>query len=148
MINKVDKVKIAARAEEVMRGELSCSESVVYAVSEGLTGEVNTDLVRAATAFRGGFASTKEELCGALSGGGMIIGLLYGRPGPEVTAVDKCAEVGKAYRAKFEEKFGCTICKELRASNYGYGEGQISCAILVRDATAVLLDVLEEAEAE
>jgi C_GCAxxG_C_C family probable redox protein len=100
-------------------------------------------MCRMSTAFSGGLGGTHEELCGALSGGAMIIGALHGRTDAAASA-DRCRALVTRYRSQFESVFGATICSELRATRYG--GGKTPCAVLVAEAAAVLLNVLADDE--
>ncbi|MGC8837972.1 MAG: C-GCAxxG-C-C family protein [Anaerolineae bacterium] len=100
--------------------------------------------VRMMTGLAGGVGNTKEELCGALSSGVVILSALYGRAGPEES--DEPAYRWSAlYRERFREALGTTHCQTLRdqvGARPGYRE---PCAQVVERATTVLLGVLEEA---
>lgn len=115
----------------------------MLAVGEHLWGTVDDRTRRISTAFSGGLGSTHAELCGALSGGAMIIGALGGRASltEDNTA---CKALVARYREAFLERFGMTICGDLRS--HGYGGDGIPCAVLVEQAVGVLLDVLAGAE--
>ncbi len=105
-------------------------------------GEVDA-LVRVATGFSGGLGDTRQELCGALSGGVMIIGALFGRGSLEEDdqpAVDLAAR----YRERFLETFGYTRCDDLREQVVDPPGGLGSCGELVKRATTVLIALLEE----
>ncbi len=84
--------------------------------------------------------STKAELCGALSGGVMTIGLLNGRT-DSGDDKQRSYDPAAAYRERFKETFGTTICQELRDT--AYGGDKTPCAVLVERAVLVLLDVLD-----
>ncbi len=115
----------------------------MLAVGEHLWGTVDERLRRVTTAFSGGLGSTHTELCGALSGGAMIIGALRGRASLAEESAP-CKALAARYRQAFLERFGMTICGDLRS--HGYGGDGIPCAVLVEQAVSVLLDVLAEAE--
>ncbi len=99
-------------------------------------------LVRLATGLGGGVGGTREELCGGLSGGLLVIGARYGRADPG--ASDQPAyRLSARYREKFIEEFGMTRCQDLRDSGFG-SKGHWPCSALIERAARVLLDVLEE----
>jgi hypothetical protein len=55
----------------------------VLAVGEHLLGEIDAGhMCQLACAFGGGVGLSRQEMCGALSGGVLLIGLLYGRTHP------------------------------------------------------------------
>ncbi len=104
-------------------------------------------LVRVATGFSGGLGDTRQELCGALSGGVMLIGALFGRTSLEEDdqpAVDLAAR----YRERFLETCGYTRCSDLREQIVDPPGGLDSCGELVEQAAMVLIGLLEEKKAE
>jgi len=102
--------------------------------------------VRMATAFGGGVGGTREELCGALSGGVLVVGGLYGRVTSQEDN-DLAYELAARYRRQFLAEFGDVQCEPLRKEVEAPG-GMDSCAQLVERATRILLRVLNEAENE
>ena len=55
----------------------------MLAVGEHLLGPLDDQVLRMSSGLGGGLGSTQQELCGALSGGVLIIGALYGRTRPD-----------------------------------------------------------------
>ncbi|MCD6291260.1 MAG: C_GCAxxG_C_C family protein [Anaerolineae bacterium] len=112
-------------------------------MGEHLWGHVDPEIVRLAAAFGGGLGMTYQELCGALSGGAMVIGLHFGpkRPGE---SEDLMRWAITRYRDWFLEEIGPTQCAALRDGLYGSG-GQEPCSVLVQRAVRILLEVLDEA---
>lgn len=106
-------------------------------------GTVDAQTRRISTAFSGGLGSTKQELCGALSGGAILIGAELGRTS---TAEDntRCKALVARYRDAFEQHYGYTICSDLRAN--GWGGSGTPCRELVAQAVEIMLDVLAEAQ--
>lgn len=90
----------------------TCSQSVLSAFADLL--EVSPDTaLKLATGFGAGFGR-KQEVCGALSGGVLALGFLYGRgekDGPEKKE-DTYSRV-KELLESFKEEHGSCICKEL-----------------------------------
>ncbi len=106
-------------------------------------GNLSPQCVRMATAFSGGLGDTREELCGALSGGAMVISGLLGRE--SLRSSDKPAiDLAARYRERFSATFGYTQCKQLREHVVYAPDGLGSCGALVERAALVLLDVLDE----
>ena len=73
------------------------------------------------TGLAGGVGSTEQEICGAVSGGVLIIGAIHGRVRPDVDDSRRCGE--------------------LRALGYG-SDGGWPCSALVERAIPLLLDIL------
>ena len=105
---------------------------------------LNTQSLRMATGFSGGLGDSREELCGALSGGVMVIGALYGRA--SLDEEDEPANrMARQYRAHFLDAFGHTRCGYLRDEVVNAAGPPNSCADLVEKAAAILLELLSEA---
>ena len=115
----------------------------MLAVGEHLWGQVDDQTLRISSGLAGGVGGSQQELCGALSGGVLMIGALYGR-----THVDQddeeCGRLVSIYRNRFIHAFGTTCCHELRDSGYG-SDGQWPCSTLVERATRILMEVLDGA---
>jgi C_GCAxxG_C_C family probable redox protein len=99
-------------AEEKFRSGYNCSQSVLF----GLIDELNIDkdtALKISNGFGGGMGR-KQEVCGAVSGAIMSLGLLYGRgekDGPEKqeTTYSKVRELIDS----FKKEFGTINCKDL-----------------------------------
>ena len=93
-------------ARENFNAGMNCSQAVIVALAEdvGLS-EVTAKAI--ACPFGGGF-SRKREVCGAVSGMLMAIGLAH----PEMNKMEMYAYARKAMD-EFSEKTGSIICREL-----------------------------------
>ena len=132
--------------DEVMRkaGEMTdagyhCSEAVLIAVGEAYF-DLTSEIIKLSTPFAGGMGGSREDLCGGLTGGLMVIGGAMGRSDAE-TDDQNCQDAAAAYRAAFLFHFKCEVCCELRENWVGQ-PGQPDCAELVRQAAGILVDVL------
>jgi C_GCAxxG_C_C family probable redox protein len=97
-----------------------------------------------ATALAGGLGNTQQEMCGALSGGALVIGGLLGRESLEED--DRAAlNLAASFRQRFLAEFGYTQCARLREKViYAPGDPG-SCAALVEQAAKILLELLHKA---
>ena len=114
----------------------------MLAVGEHLLGQVDDRCIRIATGLSGGLGGTHQELCGALSGGVLLIGALYGRTKPDEDN-SLCLELAALYKECFAQELGSTNCGILRESGFG-SEGSTPCSVLVERAARVLLDTISE----
>lgn len=112
----------------------------MLAVGEQLWGQVDDRLLRVSSGLAGGLGCGYQELCGALSGGALMISALYGRTSPDEDD-SECNRRVTEYRDRFLQQFGTTCCQELRDRGYG-SEGQWPCSQLVEGATGTLWQVL------
>lgn len=113
-------------------------------MGEHLLSEVSTDSFRMASIFAGGLAGTRQELCGALSGGAMVVGALCGRARPGEDE-QKARELAGRFRERFLAEFGTTQCAVIRQRLEVPGRTGF-CAPVAERAAAILLDLLTAAE--
>jgi C_GCAxxG_C_C family probable redox protein len=111
-------------------------------VSEHLWGDVEPELVRVAIAFCGGVGGTHEELCGAFSGGVMVLGILFApqQPGGDE---ERMRSAIARYRERFLEEAGAMTCAALTGTRYG-DDFEENCTDLVQQAVRTLLGVIAE----
>jgi C_GCAxxG_C_C family probable redox protein len=112
----------------------------VLAVGEHLLGEVSTDTLKMASIFAGGVAGTRQELCGALSAGAMVVGALHGRTRPGEDE-KKARELVGRFRERFLAEFGTTQCAPIRERFEVPGKTGF-CAPVTERAVEILLEVL------
>ena len=60
-----------------------CSEAVTRTLLELVHGNADPALMKASDAFMGGIAGTQQHICGAVSGGLIVLGSLFGRTQPD-----------------------------------------------------------------
>ena len=114
----------------------------MLAVGEHVLGQLEPQSIRMSTAFGGGVAGTRLEMCGALSGGIMVIGGLYGRT--DVTQDDQRSyDLAQQYREAFLTEFDHTQCQPVREP-FAKPDGSYGCDQVVERAARILLNVLEQ----
>jgi len=117
---------------------------MLLAVGEDVLGDLGSQSVQMATGLAGGVGGTHQEMCGALSGGVLIIGGLLGRDRSDKD--DRLAlDLVTRYRARFLAELGDTQCARLRERIHA-PEGPGSCAVLVERAAMILLGLLKDAD--
>jgi len=93
----------------------NCAQSVFAAFCD-ITGFEEKAALRISSSFGGGVARHRD-ICGAVSAGAMVLGVLYGHDEPNR---DLCAEHYKRvsdFLNAFEEENGSVICRDLLAIN-------------------------------
>ena len=113
----------------------------MLAVGEHKLGRMEPQSIRLSTPFGGGVGGTREELCGALAGGLMVIGALYGRTDSRQND-EQAYALAKQYREAFLAAFGHTICAPIREA-YAKPDGSHGCDKVVAIVSRLLLGVLE-----
>ncbi|MCB2290189.1 C-GCAxxG-C-C family protein [Clostridium sp. CS001] len=112
--NKFEKekliAKIQANAEELFRsGTFFCSEAVVQVINEFLGKPYEENVVKLASGFPIGMGKS-GCLCGAVSGGQMALGMVYGRVEGEPMQ-DKMFEVSKELHDYIKDEYNSTCCR-------------------------------------
>jgi C_GCAxxG_C_C family probable redox protein len=108
-------------AVALFRQGFSCSQAVlgVFAGDYGLD---RTTAFRISQGFGAGIAYT-DEICGAVSGAVMVIGLRYGRTRAEdIAARDKTYAVVTEFLQEFEKRSGSVSCTGLLGYNLSVPE--------------------------
>ena len=129
--------------EEDFLGGLHCSEVIFTHLGRCYDPEFDPRMMRLATGFGGGIAE-EADVCGALVGGVMLIGHLYGRSSLKEDQT-RCWELSRAYRRRFKEELGDTSCYYFTKGQFN-PENHRKCAEVVLKAARILLDLLSPAE--
>jgi len=138
--------QIADRAGQLMQGGYHCSESVLKAIGDHFYGNVEPTALRMCTPFAGGIGCTHNDLCGALTGAIMTIGMLHGRT--EVNSDDGyCQQCAVELRDRFLREFGWLSCQDIKDHWVGKTGGN-SCVDVVQRTTQILLEILAAAKRE
>jgi C_GCAxxG_C_C family probable redox protein len=118
---------------------------MLLAVGGHVLDDLEPRYVRMATGLAGGVGDTQQEMCGALSGGVLVIGGLLGRA--SLSESDhRALTLATRYRRRFVAEFGDTQCARLRETAVYASGGLGSCAVLVERAATILLELLTEVE--
>ena len=104
----------------------NCAQSVLYAYCEAL--HLNCDTVlRLACGFGAGMGRS-QEVCGAVSGGILVLGFRHGRGvGDERPSTEVTYAKTRALMERFRQRHGTYICRELlKGCDLTTAEGQDS----------------------
>ena len=100
------------KAESYFRKGFNCAQSVVMAF-HGETGLSEEASAKLASSFGGGLGRMRE-VCGAVSGMAIVLGILYGYADPrKPNASRDHYERVQALAGKFREVTGSVVCREL-----------------------------------
>lgn len=91
------------------RGEFFCSEAVVHTINRLLDKPYNDDIVKMASGFPIGMGKS-GCLCGAVSGGQMALGMVYGRVHGEPMN-DKMFPIAAELHNFIKEEYNSTCCR-------------------------------------
>jgi C_GCAxxG_C_C family probable redox protein len=139
-------------AIEMMTAGYNCAQSILGVFCEDLNLDKETAM-KLATGFGAGMAR-KQEVCGAVTGGIMAIGLKFGRGlGDEKSAAENTYSLAGKFMKRFTDKYGSCLCRDLldgcdlmsEAGRNFYKENDLSgeiCRPCVADAVGFLGDLL------
>jgi C_GCAxxG_C_C family probable redox protein len=90
----------------------NCAQSVLYAYGPGLGLDGETALKLACGLGAG--MGRRGEVCGAVTGGILVLGLKYGRgSGDDRSATEQTYQKTLELMARFEQRHGSCLCREL-----------------------------------
>ncbi len=121
---------VQAKAEELFRsGTFFCSEAIVQTINEFLGKPYEEDVVKLASGFPIGMGKA-GCLCGAVSGGQMALGMVYGRVAGEPMP-DRMFELAKGLHDYIKDEYKSTCCrvitKEWTGDNFKSPERKNHC---------------------
>lgn len=145
-------MKHTDKAQEYFSNNFNCSQAVftTFATEMGIDEEL---ALKVATQFGGG--ARKGEMCGAVSGALMVLGLKYGH-----CHSDNAEEKAKAYQIsedfmnRFIQKNGTVVCRELLGYDLSKPEDvekikelnlfKTTCPEMIRCATELVEEMINE----
>jgi C_GCAxxG_C_C family probable redox protein len=141
----IDEDAVRQHAEGLYRsGEFLCSEAVVHTFNEALGRPLPPEAVKMSSGFPIGMGvlGTGGCTCGALSGGVMVLGLVYGRANPGDEAPLILAQAKELHDWFLSEK-GSTCCRVLvRSLEFGSSEHIDQCVTFTGDVAAKVARML------
>jgi len=108
----IDQAEVREQAEELYRsGQFLCSEAILHTFNEALGKPLPQEAIKLSSGFPVGMGvlGTGGCTCGALSGGVMVLGLVYGRANPGDDA-PQVLEKAKELHDWFLADKGSTCC--------------------------------------
>ena len=109
----VNPARVREIAEEYYRtGQFYCSEAIVKTINDEFGLNYPDDIVRLASGFPIGIGSAGCA-CGAVTGGVMAIGMVFGRKEPSDPCIDRCLALARELHALFMCRHGCVCCRTL-----------------------------------
>ena len=136
------------KAEKLFLEGYNCAQSVLCAF-EDVTGIERETAAQLASSFGGGLGRMRE-VCGAVSGASMVLGLIKGYSDPKDFEAKKAHDArGREFAKRCKEQNGSIICRELLSGvdteKGGVPEKRTEqyyhkrpCALLCRQAAEIL----------
>lgn len=108
-----DPAAIRATAEEYYRsGQFYCSEAIVKAINDAFGLGYPESVIRVASGFPIGIGGAGCS-CGAVTGGVMALGMVFGRDRPGDPRIDRCLCLARELHNFFARGHGCLCCRTL-----------------------------------
>ena len=121
---EVSVAKIAKDAEDLFRGGFFCSEAVVRSIRSNFEMDVPEEVIAMASGFPIGIGRSKC-LCGAVSGGVMAIGLVFGRTVQKDPQVEQTLALSKELHDWFKAANGKNaLCCRILTKEFDMGAGE------------------------
>lgn len=128
------------------RGEFFCSEAVAHTINNLLGNPYTDDVVKLASGFPIGMGKS-GCLCGAVSGGQMAIGMVYGRTHGEKMQ-DEMFPLAAELHDYIKEEYGSTCCRVITrqwaGDNFQSPERKKHCIEITGRVAAWVADKLIE----
>lgn len=108
-----DPGRIREKAAEYYRsGQYYCSEAIVRTINEEFGLGYPDSVIRLASGFPIGIGKA-GCCCGAVTGGVMALGMVFGRDLPGDTRVELCLALSRELHDLFADRHGCLCCRVL-----------------------------------
>lgn len=142
----VDVDKVRADAEEYFRkGNYYCSEAIVASIRDNVATDMPEQFIAAASGFPVGIGKSKC-VCGAVSGGVLSLGYLFGRTGPSTPAdpasVNTLKLAGELQQA-FRDSHKVLCCHvQTRGMDMASGEHKAQCVSFTGEMAAKTAEII------
>ncbi len=119
-IGVLDAEKYGQKAERLFTEGYNCAQAVVYAFNDIL--KLDDKMLLSLSSSFGGGMGRLREVCGAVTGAFIVLGVLYGYS--DVNAPDKGEHYARIqeFANRFKEDNGSIICRELLGLGSGASE--------------------------
>ncbi len=120
----------------------NCAESILKTFVESYSKELDPEVAKFATGFGGGMGGSHCETCGALTGGMIALGCLFGRKDPGDDK-QKVYSLSAEFRNQFLKKFNSTNCQKI-LDMMEKQDIKSDCKKLTAETAGVLYEILQK----
>lgn len=142
-MKNVDLNKVRERAEEYYRkGDFYCSEAVVKTIKDTFELDFSDEVIKMASGFPVGIGGSGCT-CGAVSGGVMALGMVFGRSDAKDPKVMKTMKLSAELHERFREKRKFVCCKILtKGMDFGKKEHFEQCIAITGEVAEIVADII------
>ncbi|GLI51802.1 hypothetical protein TSYNTROOL_18880 [Tepidanaerobacter syntrophicus] len=115
--------------------DLNCAETMVYSANEEYGLNLDKKALKMASGFGGGMGI--ESVCGALTGGIMVLGVLFTKEKAHESERVKTLE--KEFLSRYKDKMGDILCKPLKEKHHN---DEVRCLNVIKEAGVILDDIV------
>ena len=109
----IDTAQIRQVAEEYYRsGQFYCSEAIVKTINDAFGLMYPERVIRMTSGFPIGIGGAGCA-CGAVTGGVMAMGMVFGRETAADPSIDRCLALARELHVFFSGRHGCLCCRTL-----------------------------------
>lgn len=144
---KINVEKIATdAASHYDTGGLFCSEAIIKSFNDNLNMNLSDMAIKMASGFPVGVGKSKC-MCGAISGGSMIISAFFGRvegSGPSDPIALKCLDLNQEIVDNFKSRNKVCCCSILtKGMDFSCGEHKTQCVRFTKEVAYDVAKILE-----
>ncbi|WP_297522250.1 C-GCAxxG-C-C family protein [uncultured Clostridium sp.] len=142
-MKNVDLKKVRETAEDYYRrGDFYCSEAVVKTIKDTFELDFSDEVIKLASGFPVGIGGSGCT-CGAVSGGVMALGMVFGRANPQDPKVMKTMKLSAELHERFREKRKFVCCKILtKGMDFGKKEHLEQCITITGEVSEIVADII------
>lgn len=139
----MEEQKIKEIVYKYYRKGFHCAEAIVCSLQEIFVTK-NKPSCKVASGFCGGIGKCKQDVCGALSGGIISLGTIYGREkgGDDI---NKLVYLAAELRQSFLNEFKSTVCKDV-IDNINNRDDYNNCQDVTAKTAILLRNLIEKNE--
>ena len=142
-MKNVDLNKVRETAEEYYRrGDFYCSEAVVKTIKDTFELDFSDEVIKLASGFPVGIGGSGCT-CGAVSGGVMALGMVFGRSDAQDPKVMNTMKLSAELHERFREKRKFVCCKILtKGMDFGKKEHLEQCITITGEVAEIVADII------
>lgn len=142
-MKNIDLNKVRETAEEYYkRGDYYCSEAVVKTIKDTFELDFSDEVIKMASGFPVGIGGSGCT-CGAVSGGVMALGMVFGRSDAKDPKVMKTMKLSAELHERFRQKRKFVCCKILtKGMDFGKKEHLGQCIAITGEVAEIVADII------